>query len=229
MPTTSFRAISVRYYWSRFCLTSCGGAGRRAGVGGRSFCIGYRAPLATITYGTRASPAKKDPSIPEPTPKPATMSNKEFRRHLKQLVARQRNEEPSIMERSRRNPNPRSQAPSPKRSRPRRNPRKFKLRRKAKLLVAIRPCYRVRRRTGQNFRREQDPPAVDQQGRFNPGWFSSHGDEIGLIRPRCGTVPWHLNGFFDLVWRPLHTSTNGVVRFWLSMTKPSSGTPCTSS
>ena len=67
-------------------------------MGGRSFCIGYRAPLATITYGTRASPAKKDPSIPEPTPKPATMSNKEFRRHLKQLVARHRNEEPLLLE-----------------------------------------------------------------------------------------------------------------------------------
>jgi hypothetical protein len=60
--------------------------------------VGYRAPLATITYGTRTSPAKKDPSIPEPTPKPALMSNKEFRRHLKQLVARQRNEEPSLVE-----------------------------------------------------------------------------------------------------------------------------------
>ena len=150
MPITSFRAISVRYYWSPVLSHFMWRRGPKSRSGRlEASAAAYRAPLATITYGTRTSPAKKDPSISEPTPKPATMSNKEFRRHLKQLVPRQRNEEPSLVEKTPSKSEPSKPRPSPKRSRPRRDLRKFNVGRKAKAAGRHTSCYRVRRRTGQ--------------------------------------------------------------------------------
>ena len=109
------------------------------------------------------------------------MSNKEFRRHLKQLVARQHTEEPPLVEKKPPKSEPTKPTAATEKKPPTMETRKFNRTAQSQvagrhyILLSCQGAYG--KISGENGTRRR----LTNMGRFHAGWFSSHGGHAGRL------------------------------------------------